>query len=823
MSALRGLCSVIGGHGAAGTGIRHVMQFFWRLRVVAAVLVVGAALGLPAPADASVQSLRPGQAAAEAVIERLATWHEDFVEAAKATLAPLGRSPEDVYRFLLSQHGAGYFHRMFAADMQDSLVAGCRADKAAVTYAVLVGADTIGERRKQLVAPRNDVALLRTQLQGAGVAGERIVTLVGDQANRVHLEAALRAVLGRVNCEDRVILSFSGFGFPLGEDMLKRMIKERGKPFQVVWPDYLADDAVAEFFEMIGFVFDVLKLFDRADPYLAKNWDMERLKRFEDFGPLLDPDAYILLNDNLVEYAEFVLGRDISDFMWLVRRRGAHAITILDMSAAGSAMLETRERQNSGRDDWRFRYALSGEAERRPDSGGYGDFAVFYAADKTENTPEMPLPRNAKDAKRFGYFTFHLAGALTEPQRATPRLLGEALQKAYSADKRFRPHARIEASNPDLVLIPEARPQADDPIRIISPAEQRGAAAMQQAELTIEGVVEWPQPVVAVLVNNEDAVLAPGSRFSSKITLKPGLNPVSIVAVTADSRMHKRRLDLVFEGDLKALEGEGRRYAVIIANQNYGEATGMPDLSTPFADADALAAVLAGTYGFTTQLTLPNGKALPLLLKDPTKRDIEVALFQLGKVAGKRDTVLIFYAGHGVFEPVTSTAYWVPSDAEQGFEPSYLSAADISAAIQRLQADHVILISDSCYSGALMRGGPPPAGKVDMSERVQALLKLNAQRSRIVMTSGNNEPVADRGGSGHSVFARALLTGLEQMDHDAFSARELFDGYVLHQVMSNADQEPQYRPLEKVAHEGGDFVFVKAAAALPQAGAQPAP
>jgi hypothetical protein len=90
------------------------------------------------------------------------------------------------------------------------------------------------------------------------------------------------------------------------------------------------------------------------------------------------------------------------------------------------------------------------------------------------------------------------------------------------------------------------------------------------------------------------------------------------------------------------------------------------------------------------------------------------------------------------------------------------------------------------------------------------MLKLQSRRSRIVITSGNNEPVQDLGGQGHSVFARALITGLEQMDHEAFSARELFDDFIIRQVSANADQEPQYRPLEKVGHEGGDFVFVKA-------------
>ena len=51
------------------------------------------------------------------------------------------------------------------------------------------------------------------------------------------------------------------------------------------------------------------------------------------------------------------------------------------------------------------------------------------------------------------------------------------------------------------------------------------------------------------------------------------------------------------------------------------------------------------------------------------------------------------------------------------------------------------------------------------------------------------------------------------MEPDAFSARELFDGYILPMVVGRSDQEPQYRPIEKSGHDGGDIVFVRQEAA----------
>ena len=91
-----------------------------------------------------------------------------------------------------------------------------------------------------------------------------------------------------------------------------------------------------------------------------------------------------------------------------------------------------------------------------------------------------------------------------------------------------------------------------------------------------------------------------------------------------------------------------------------------------------------------------------------------------------------------------------------------------------MQANKVVIISDSCFSGALLRGGGEQPPKIADADRERALLTLAQRRTRILISSGNNEPVEDRGGKGHSIFAQALLTGLEDMPHDSFSARELY-------------------------------------------------
>ena len=180
---------------------------------------------------------------------------------------------------------------------------------------------------------------------------------------------------------------------------------------------------------------------------------------------------------------------------------------------------------------------------------------------------------------------------------------------------------RVEATDPELAMFTDlsrAEPPTE-PIVITKPAPKRGAAVMDRPEVDIEGAVNWSAPAKAVLVDGKIAELKPDGTFRYKAKLKPGMNSLEIVALTADGRTHEKRLEFVFEGDKKALEGEGTRYAVIIANQDYDRTrSGFDSLTTPIADADAVAALLTGKYGFRTEAKLPDGSIVPAV---PQGRD----------------------------------------------------------------------------------------------------------------------------------------------------------------------------------------------------------
>ena len=237
----------------------------------------------------------------------------------------------------------------------------------------------------------------------------------------------------------------------------------------------------------------------------------------------------------------------------------------------------------------------------------------------------------------------------------------------------------------------------------------------------------------------------------------------------------------------------GRYYALVIGNDSYQH---VPPLQTAVADARVIESILREQYGFETKLLLNAGR-----------RDIFLALSYYRQKVEQNDNLLVYYGGHGHFDRDAEKAYWLPVDARREDSANWVSADDITSNLKAVAAKHILVVSDSCYSGTIYRGLDMTTGEA--AARDKFLQKMQAGRSRTLMASGGNEPVSDGGGDGHSVFARVFLTGLTQMERQSFTASELFRDFVQERVAGKADQTPEYNPLRNSGHESGDFVFIR--------------
>jgi TPR repeat protein len=243
----------------------------------------------------------------------------------------------------------------------------------------------------------------------------------------------------------------------------------------------------------------------------------------------------------------------------------------------------------------------------------------------------------------------------------------------------------------------------------------------------------------------------------------------------------------------------GKYYALVIGNNNYGK---LPKLSTPIADAQAIASVLQDKYGFSVTL-----------LKDANRYDILQALNQMREKLTEQDNLLVYYAGHGELDKVNQRGNWLPIDAEPDSTANWIPNVQVTDILNQMSARHVLLVVDSCFSGTLTRSALTRLQAGKSPEAWANWVKLmNGKRSRTALTSGGIAPVLDAGAAGHSIFARALLDALGKNSG-------VIEGQRLHQELAssvayaagsfNVDQVPEYAPIKSAGHEAGDFFFVK--------------
>ncbi len=214
-------------------------------------------------------------------------------------------------------------------------------------------------------------------------------------------------------------------------------------------------------------------------------------------------------------------------------------------------------------------------------------------------------------------------------------------------------------------------------------------------------------------------------------------------------------------------------------------------LRFPVADTRRLANVITEHYTFDRK----NVK----LLADPTGDQIINALNELVRTLTEDDNLLVFYAGHGSEDKAAEQGYWWPADArfDPTFSRSWLSNREIKDQLKRLSCRHVLVVSDACFSGAILAARETPK-----ADGYRAIARL---KSRKAITSAASTIVPDQ-----SVFTKYLLQYLVSNRRDYLSAAELFT-QMQTSVTDNSPtrQVPQYGSIREAGNEGGDFIFVR--------------
>ena len=217
-------------------------------------------------------------------------------------------------------------------------------------------------------------------------------------------------------------------------------------------------------------------------------------------------------------------------------------------------------------------------------------------------------------------------------------------------------------------------------------------------------------------------------------------------------------------------------------------------LSNAVRDAEEVIQTLTQHYSFD-----PNH--VYTLFNEAATEDGIIAIFkEIRPKMQPEDNLLIYFSGHGHYETDIDEGYWVPVDARYGRTNDYISYSFLLKVIKSLDVHHLVLLVDSCYSGAIF------VSERSVPEEREDFARLDKDPSRWVMASGRNEVVPDGISGENSPFAGELIDTLIRYKEEGIRMSTLVNKVVT-ATIHNSTQTPLGRPLFGVGDKGGEFVF----------------
>lgn len=216
-------------------------------------------------------------------------------------------------------------------------------------------------------------------------------------------------------------------------------------------------------------------------------------------------------------------------------------------------------------------------------------------------------------------------------------------------------------------------------------------------------------------------------------------------------------------------------------------------LNNAVRDIENILDVLTSKYDFD------KSNITTLLNEEATLESITNELENLLTSQDESQNLIILFSGHGDYDELLEMGYLIPQEATPFSKSTYFPYSTLFSYIKALKSHHVLLISDSCFSGSVFS----PYRKIETSKD-----KLDKIPSKWAITSGRLEVVSDGNPGENSPFADALIKILNDDSEESISISEMSNRIVA-DVAGKVDQIPRGEPLQAFGHKGGEFIFRK--------------
>jgi WD40 repeat protein len=298
------------------------------------------------------------------------------------------------------------------------------------------------------------------------------------------------------------------------------------------------------------------------------------------------------------------------------------------------------------------------------------------------------------------------------------------------------------------------------------------------------GRIEWRLNGITVGVASKPPGSGPHYEIKHIVALDRGENIVEVAAYNASNLLASPAARVKMFSESGPAIVKSRLHVLVIGINNYIDkgwhppgASGpvaFPPLALAAKDAIGLAAALkqgsGKLYADVRVTTLVDGAA--------TIAGIERAIDGIAAAMHPRDSFIFFAAAHGTSE--NGRFYLIPQNFQSG--PGALQSSAIGQdrlqdwIANRIKAKRVVILLDTCESGALVAGHTRSRTEGDTFE--VGLGRLHEATGRPVLTAAASGQFAHEGviadsGERHGIFTWALLDALRRGDADGNGTIEL--------------------------------------------------
>jgi WD40 repeat protein len=414
--------------------------------------------------------------------------------------------------------------------------------------------------------------------------------------------------------------------------------------------------------------------------------------------------------------------------------------------------------------------------------------------------------------------------SLFNPDFVREMLAGDPKGEVKAAADRINLEKVLDSGPTPMVTItshPAVSESARDVAKLVVAVEDRGKGV---------GRIEWRVNGLTAAVSTP--LQSDQSKFTidRDLSLDPGKNVIEVVAYNASNLLASQPARVAITLPTAVAPSMPRLHALTIGINEYvdkgwagsGGLLKFAPLKLAVNDAKAVGAALkkAGKRLYS------DVKVVEALDTDATFAKLGKLVDQIAEEVDPRDTFVFFAAAHGT--SLDGRFYLIPQDYDGGSNPSALIARAIGQdqlqdwLSNRVKAKKVIVLLDTCESGALISGAA--RSRFDLPASEASIGRLHESTGRPVLTAAAEGKPAFEGFGGHGVFTWALLDSFTNGDRNANGTIELSElvSRVQEQVPKIAAKlngrgraavatrgANDDRQSARFGSRGGDFAFVE--------------